>query len=98
MRRASLTNSLMAPVIGSDRPALSVRSATICMSLSAQVKEILSPKFLPRTSSLFQKCPHHRYLYVDGFQGLPISSGFIGEVKWEVGGAEISWHQGANEA
>src|SRR5215831_18981260 len=42
MRRASLTNSLMAPVIGSDRPALSVRSATICMSLSAQVKEILS--------------------------------------------------------
>src|SRR5262249_10246638 len=42
MRRASLTNSLIAPVIGSERPALSVRSATICMSLSAQVKEILS--------------------------------------------------------
>src|SRR6516164_1059420 len=42
MRRASLTNSLIAPVIGSESPALSVRSATICMSLSAQVKEILS--------------------------------------------------------
>src|ERR1700732_958768 len=42
MRRASLTSSLMAPVIGSDRPALSVMSATICMSLSAQVKEIMS--------------------------------------------------------
>ena len=42
MRRASLTSSLIAPVIGSDRPALSVISATTCMSLSAQVKEIMS--------------------------------------------------------
>ena len=42
MRRASLTNSLIAPVIGSDSPALSVRSPTICMSLSAQVNEIMS--------------------------------------------------------
>src|SRR6516164_4546740 len=42
MRRASLTNSLIAPVIVSESPALSVRSATICMSLSAQVKEIMS--------------------------------------------------------
>src|SRR5215208_5516398 len=42
MRRASLTSSLIAPVIGSESPALSVRSATICMSLSAQVNEIMS--------------------------------------------------------
>src|SRR6188472_1980874 len=42
MRRASLTSSLIAPVTGSESPALSVRSATICMSLSAQVNEIMS--------------------------------------------------------
>ena len=42
MRRASLTSSLTAPVTGSDRPALSVISATTCMSLSAQVKVIMS--------------------------------------------------------
>src|SRR5437764_12696103 len=42
MRRASLTSSLIAPVIGSDRPALSVISATTCISLSAQVNEIMS--------------------------------------------------------
>ena len=42
MRRASLTSSLIAPVIGSESPALSVISATICMSLSAQVNEIMS--------------------------------------------------------
>src|SRR4029078_3247866 len=42
MRRASLTSSLIAPVIGSESRALSVRSATICMSLSSQVNEIMS--------------------------------------------------------
>jgi hypothetical protein len=42
MRRASLTSSLIAPVIGSDSPALSVILATICISFSAQVKVIMS--------------------------------------------------------
>src|SRR5262245_155794 len=42
MRRASFTSSFTAPVTGSESPALSVISATTCMSLSAQVKEIMS--------------------------------------------------------
>src|SRR5262245_18086192 len=42
MRRASLTSSLIAPVMGSDRPALSAMSAPLAMSLSGQVKEIMS--------------------------------------------------------
>src|SRR5207237_10253000 len=42
MRRASFTSSLTAPVTGSDSRALSLISATTCMSFSAQVNEIMS--------------------------------------------------------
>lgn len=38
IRRASLTSSLTAPVIGSARPAASAMPPTICISFNAQVK------------------------------------------------------------
>jgi hypothetical protein len=42
IRRASFTSSLMAPVMVKARPVLTVISATTRMSLSAQVKVIMS--------------------------------------------------------